>query len=171
MLVIREGVERLERFAAVDYEAQCFDCGEKFDGYAEYFQFGKFYQARIVMLHTLLDGSSPLRVMDLISNACTKMVCYEGGGDYLLSHTRTKLYTRELLDSRIAQISGMGVIFREAYMTWKFYSKSRSARKSRGSRTHNITRSTATMGSTNSYVCSRLVMDHLNSLFTCLNCE
>ena len=73
---------------------------------------------RVVNLHTLSHGCIRIRVQDNICK-CGTVARYDGLTDGIFCATIHHAFTRELLDAWIFDVCGLGMSFRESFMSWK----------------------------------------------------
>jgi len=170
--LIRECPDRMDSIPLMDKDGECKGCGKKFDGYELYRDEKCILGLRSVIVHSLHDGSFPWKVVDFICPQCGLKVYFDGRRDAMFVLTRNKIYTRELLDSWIAQVCCMGTTFREAYMSWRYYTTSTSARYSRNYQETNINRRTSLDAFNNFLRLLEFKTDGvLNEFFSCKDCE
>ena len=127
---------------------------------------------RPAVLHTLINGSLYISVVDLICPSCGTDVKFDGRDCAMFAATKKIIYHRELLDYWLYQVSMVGGTFREAYELSKQVSRSTSAEYFRLGNPLSSNRRTAS--SAFSSFLSTIAMppeDVLSKVFSCSKCE
>ena len=85
-----------------------------------------FRNTREMLLHTLHHGSISIHVQDFRCE-CRNLILYDGMSQGLFCASRRHAFTRDLLDTWMFDVCGVGMSFRDSFSSWKRKSCSHSA--------------------------------------------